>query len=412
MFKRNILADVQTAMTDTPVILIHGPRQSGKSTLVKAVIGKLKSAAYTTLDEQQYYAAASDDPAGFLRGYPGTVSIDEVQRVPELFRAIKLEVDSKRVPGRYILTASANIFLIPSLSESLAGRMELLSLHTLSWGELNGVTEGFVDALFQQKPLPRIKGISRKRVMQMLVTGGYPEAVVRKTAERRKPWFRSYISMILQRDVRDLANIEGLTAMPRLLSITAARSGGMLNFADFSRVTTIPQTTLKRYMTLLETIFLIWPLPAWSGNVGKRLVKTPKLYVPDSGLLAHLLGLDDADALANSMHIGMIFETAVIAEVRKQLSWSKDQYEMYYYRTQTGQEVDCVLEDRKGNIVGIEVKASSYVDKKDFLPLQSMADELKKKFIRGVVIHTGTETVTFSEKMIAMPVNALWEITA
>lgn len=409
MLTRNITSNLLDALADSPVVLLNGARQTGKSTLVKSLAAKEHPARYLTLDDVSILSAIHHDPQGFLAGLNGPVIIDEIQRAPELFVSIKAEVDQNRQPGRYLLTGSANILLLPKLSESLAGRMEILNLWPLSQGELEGIREGFVDALFADN-LPSFQPSvdDRGSLLERIIRGGYPEAVGRGSEPRRRAWFGSYLTTILQRDVRDLANIEGLTELPRLLSLLATRSAGLINFAELSRTSTIPQSTLKRYMTLLETTFLVQHLPAWSGNLGKRLVKAAKLVLNDTGLMAHLLGATSERMVSEGL-IGPLLENFVAMELRKQITWSEIQSQMFHWRTQTGQEVDILLEDARGRIVGIEIKASATVGSKDFKGLKALAEVSGERFLRGVVLYTGRESIPFGRSLYALPVNALWQ---
>jgi hypothetical protein len=286
--------------------------------------------------------------------------------------------------------------------------MEILSLWPFSQGELEGIQELFVDRLFSTKlhadTLPKETLAS---LHARIINGGYPEAVSRSKEDRRRAWFESYITTILQRDIRDLANIEGLTSLPRLLAIIASRAPALLNFSELSRTLAMPQSTLKRYMTLLEATFLIQHLPAWSGNIGKRLVKTSKLVMSDTGLMAHLLGANK-ERLATGGIIGPLLENFVIMELIKQTTWSSTKPQIFHFRTQTGQEVDIVLEDRAGKLVGIEVKASSTVTAQDFKGLRALAETTGKRFHRGVVLYSGSESLPFGPELYAIPVNALW----
>jgi predicted AAA+ superfamily ATPase len=413
MINRNITAHIKAALSDSPVVLLNGARQSGKSTLVKKIASDIHSARYLTLDDAGVLAAAKHDPEEFIAGLDGNIVIDEVQRAPELFLAIKAEVDRYRKPGRFLLTGSANVLLLPKLSESLAGRMEIMTLWPLSQGEIEGVREGFIDAVFSDK-LPVFLKITedRTQTINKILLGGYPEVIGRATLSRRKAWFGSYITTILQRDVRDLAHIEGLTILPRVLSLIAARAASLLNFSELSRSVAIPQTTLKRYMSLLETTFLLQPLPAWSGNLGKRLVKAPKVMLNDTGLVASLIGLYEDGVETHRGIIGAVLENFVAMELRKQVAWSKIQPQVFHFRTQAGQEVDIALENASGKVVGIETKAGKSVNAHDFKGLQAMSESLGPRFHRGIVLYTGSEGIPFGKNMHALPVSSLWTLGA
>lgn len=410
MIYRNITQQITEALSDSPVVLLNGARQTGKSTLTQWIASEIHSARYITLDDAGILAAIRHDPAGFVSGLEGNVVIDEVQRAPELFLAIKTAVDRNRKPGRFLLTGSANVMLLPRLSESLAGRMEIITLWPFSLGEIEGVKEGFVDALFEDALFSQIKTKeNRDSIIQKILTGGYPEVLYRKTSARQKAWFSSYITTILQRDVRDLANIEGLTILPRLLSLLAARTASLLNYADISRSIGIPQSTLKRYMSLLETTFLIQTLPAWFTNLSKRLVKAPKLIFSDTGLIAHLIDLNEERMKTDAGIFGQLLENFVVIELKKQISWSNTQPQMFHYRTQTGQEVDIVLENAAGKVIGIEVKASSTVTGRDFKGLHALSEAIGKRFHRGIVLYTGTENIPFGKYLHALPISYLWK---
>ena len=409
MLTRNITPKIIEALADTPVVMLNGARQTGKSTLAKSLISDKHIGRYVTLDDASVLAAAKHDPAGFISGLGESTVIDEIQRAPELFVAIKADVDRNRTPGRYLLTGSANVLLLPRLSESLVGRMEIFNLWPLSQGEFDGVREKFIDILFSEKlpPAESLPADTKTTVIERAIRGGYPEAAARSSESRRRAWFGSYITTILQRDVRDIANIDGLTAMPRLLSMLATRSPSLFNYAELSRSTGLPQSTLKRYMALFETIFLIDHLPAWHSNLGKRLVKTSKLVMNDAGLLTTLLAVD-ATRLENTPLCGAVIKNFAIMELKKQISWSDTRPTILHYRTQTGQEVDVVLEDTAGRIVGVEIKSAKSVGGQDFRGIQSLAQAAGDNFLRGIVLYSGSEMVSFGRNLLAMPIESLW----
>lgn len=409
MLRRNIAPLILAALADTPVVLVNGARQTGKSTLVRSLAEGAHPARYLTLDDATVLSAARHDPAGFLAGLETPVVIDEVQRAPELFLAIKASVDHDRRPGRFLLTGSANVMLLPQLADSLAGRMEILTLWPLSQGEIAGDREDFVDRVFaSEMNLPARSAMNRTELLSRIVIGGYPEVIGRKAEDRRRAWFGAYITTILQRDVREIANIEGLTELPRLLAQLATRASGILNLADISRGINIPQSTLKRYMTLLETTFLLGTLPAWSSNLGKRLAKAPKVMLTDTGLLAYLLGANEERISNDSTLLGRLIENFVVMEVHKQASWSGTKPSLLHFRTQIGQEVDLVLEDAAGALVGLEVKGSATVTSGDFKGLRALQSIAESKFKRGIVLYGGQEVVPFEASLLAVPISRLW----
>lgn len=407
MIRRNIAGAIKTALSDTPVVLLNGARQTGKSTLVQSLIGD-SGANYLTFDDSTVTAAAAADPQGFLDRFSGPIILDEIQRVPQLFNAIKLSVDRNRIPGRFMLTGSANVLLLPNLSQSLAGRMEILTLWPFSQGEIAGRRESFLDQLFDKQAVFTNVVCDRQDLSKKMCTGGYPEVVQRQDPQRQQAWFGSYITTILQRDVRDISHIESLTAMPRLLSLLATRAASLLNFAEISRSSGLTQTTTKRYMALLQMLFLIHLLPAWSGNPSKRLVKSPKLNLCDSGLLCFLTGLDAAHLDNESQRYGAILENFVVVELLKQSTWCKTRMGLFHYRSQTGQEIDIILENSSGKIAAIEIKSAASVTAKDFIPMRQLAQDVGDRFVRGVVLYVGKQTVPFADNLTALPVSAIW----
>jgi uncharacterized protein len=409
MHRRNIIRRVQESLTDTPVILLNGGRQTGKSTLAQQLIeDEPETRRYLTMDDATVLAAAESDADGFVRGLDGPVVLDEVQRVPALFRAIKAAVDPDRTPGRFLLTGSADVLLLPTVSESLAGRIEILTLWPFSQGELESHIDRFAEAVFADK-LPAGQSVDRKvSTWDRIVRGGFPEAVERASRRRRSAWYQAYVTTVLQRDVRDISNITGLTALPKLLRLLATRAGQLLNLSEISRSSGLPYATLNRYMNLLETTFLIQTLPAWSTNVGKRLVKSPKLLFSDTGLAAHLVGFTGVDTSVGHPLAGPMLENFVAMELTRQLTWADDDYSLYHFRTHTGQEVDLVLEDPSGRIVGIEVKASATVSPGDFKGLRALSETAGTRMHRGVLLYLGDEVISFGEDVVAVPVEAVW----
>jgi predicted AAA+ superfamily ATPase len=407
MFRRHVTTPLLAALGDTPVVLLHGARQVGKSTLAQEIASGQHHARYLTLDDATVLAAARSDPAGFISGLQGSVVIDEVQRAPELFLPIKAAVDRDRRPGRFLLTGSANVLLLPKLSESLAGRMEVLTLWPLSQGEINGVVEEFIDRVFAPAlVLPPNASMDRDELARRIAAGGYPEAVLRSSA-RQPAWFRSYVMTILQRTVRDIADIERLHEIPRLLSVLAARTGTLLNVADLSRTLGIPQTTLQRYLALLETTFLVHLLPAWSAKARKRLLKSPKILLVDTGLAGHLAGVDSRALPKHTELWGPFVETFLAMELMKQAGWSRTQPTLHHLRTAKGEEVDVVLEAPSGEIVGVEVKAAVSVDADDLRGLRILAEIAGRRFLRGILLYLGHQAVPFGANLYALPISSL-----
>ncbi len=422
MHQRNITQYLKNALADTPVVLLTGARQTGKTTLARdlAFAPEAFPGRYVTLDDLEVLSAAKADPAGFLAtlatsGEP--VIVDEVQHAPELLPAIKASVDRDRRPGRFLLTGSANVLVLPKVSESLAGRVEVMTLWPLSQAELAGKASSFVDFLFSDAPLaslsPRSEAMDRADIVARVLAGGYPEALTRST-NRRQDWYSSYLTTILQRDVRDLANIEGLTQMPRLMSLLATRSASLLNLADLSRTLPLPYTTLQRYMALLEAIYLVKLLPAWSNNLGTRLLKTPKILLTDTGLAGYLMGVSESRVVENPSLLGGLLENFVALELMKDATWSETHPSFYHWHTAQREEVDILLESRDGRLVGVEVKASTSVSSSDFRGLRTLQASVSGsasvggKFHRGILLYTGQHVLPFGEGLFAVPLSALW----
>lgn len=411
MVNRNIVPSVIAAIKDTPVVLLIGGRQTGKSTLAQTLVEQnIFAGRYLTFDDATLLSAAHNNPTAFIAGIESPVVLDEVQRVPQLFLAIKAAIDKKRTPGRFILTGSTNVLLLPRVADSLAGRMEVQILWPFSQGEVQGTVETFIDRVFLRRKIGEFSSKeSKTSLVHRVAQGGFPEIRQRDTPARRDAWFGSYITTILQRDVRDLAHIEGLSTLPRILGLLAARAGSLLNFADISNSAAIPQTTLKRYVTLLETTFLIRFLPAWSNNKSKRFLKTPKVMFCDTGLMGHLLGMDEVALLRDTDVQGHFLENFVAMELVKQATWSSTKPSLFHFRTQPGYEVDVVMERADGSIVGVEVKASSTISVNDLKGLKALSQIAGKKFLRGVALYGGTEAVTFENDIVALPISFLWQ---
>lgn len=407
MFERHLEQVLRAALSDSPAVFLGGARQCGKSTLVQRIAASQRTRRYVTLDDAGMLSAARSDPRGFLAALRTPVVIDEVQACPELFPAIKMEIDRDRAAGRFLLTGSANALVVPEMSRSLVGRVELLALRTLSGGEIEGVREGFVDWLFSSAP-PARSYPSCADIPTRVTVGGYPEVVARRTPERRAAWFDAYVTTILQRDVRDLANVDGLHHLPQLLRLIAARVASLANLAEISRALAVPQTTLKRYVALLEAVYLVHRLPAWSANLGKRFARSPKLFLLDSGLAAHLQGIDVSGWREPATRRGSLLENFVFGEIDKLLGWSRVRARLFHFRTHGGEEIDFLLEDASGRVVGIEVKASATLSAADASPLRRLARELGDRFVRGVVLYLGSEEIPFDRHVHALPVSALW----
>ncbi len=414
MFPRNVSKQIALAVQGTPVVLLHGARQSGKSFLARQAARDIFHTDYVTLDDLTALGSATQDPAGFLNGLGDRVVIDEAQRVPELLTAIKASVDRDRRPGRFLLTGSANVRSLPQFSDALAGRVEILDLWPLSQGELNGVRDGFVDAVFADDFADRAReAAGAADWVPLALAGGFPEAVTRRDGPRRTAWFDAYVQTVLSRDVRDLVNIAGLAEMPHLMSVVAERAAGLLNYADLARDAGVPLPTLRRYFALLQATYLVRTVPPWFTTRAKRLVKTEKLYLGDTGLLAYLADMRPDRLQKHPRLRSALLENFVFLELMKQRGWSDTRPRLCHFRNHDGQEVDFVLEASGGRrLVGIEVKAAATVTPTDTHGMVALSELAGDDFVRGVILYGGDTVVPIRENIHAVPLSCLWKLTA
>ena len=405
MYERFVEHRVEEALSDTPVVLVTGPRRAGKTTLVR----KMGEAGrtYITLDDQTALEAARTDPSGFIRGLDRAI-IDEIQRAPDLLLAIKKTVDEDYRPGRFLLTGSANVLTLPRVADSLAGRMETLQMLPLSHAEIVGTRSTFLDRLFEGALEGDKQAIVGDDLVQLALTGGFPEAIARDTERRRQDWARSYLTSVLTRDLRDIAEIEKLTELPKFVRLLAEHSGQLVNYSQLGSSINVSYKTGQRYVGLLEQVYLVATLQPWFTNALKRIAKTPKLHFLDSGLLATARGLNFERVKANREVFGSLLETFVFSEVLKLMTASDLRLTPYHFRDQQMREVDIVLERDDGMIVGIEIKASATVKSGDFGGLRTLAEACKDRFAYGVVLYDSTDFVPFGDKLAAAPLSCLW----
>jgi len=410
LLARHAAAAVNDALADTRVVLINGARQVGKSTLVKTVAGE-RAAQWRDLDRPQDRQSALADPVGFI-DFDGPMVIDEIQRVPELLLAIKVAVDADQRSGRFLLTGSSRLLGLRDLPDTLVGRMETVELWPFSQGEIDDAPDGFIDAVFRNGPAIRHESIiSRVEYTERLVRGGLPEAVARTDARRRGIFIDNYVQNLIERDVRQLAEIERAPQLATLIRLLAARSGGLVAAGALEKELELSRHTIQRYMRLLEEIFLVKRIPGWRPNLGARATAAPKLVFVDSGVAARLLAADSHTLRRPGSPFGPLLESFVTSELARQLTWSDTLADMYHYRDKNKVEVDIVLEDRHGTVVAIEVKAASTVRSEDFRGLQRLESQLGDDFLAGIVLYTGTETLPFGHKLRAVPVSALWQMS-
>lgn len=401
---------VAEALLDSPAVLIHGPRQCGKTTLARTAGAQL-GYTYLTFDDDTIRQSAEVDPMGFVADLPNRAIIDEVQRVPAVFSAMKLLIDRDRTPGRFLLTGSTNVLLVPALADSLAGRMEIVRLHPLAQCEIAESPSGFLEQVFREGFAVGSGVRLGENLAERITAGGYPVAVARASASRRSAWYRDYVDAIVQRDVREIAKITSLDVLPRLLELVASQTARTLNVSNLAGPFSLSRQTIRDYLTLLERLFLVAELPAWHANHLKRLVKTPKLHMGDAGLAAALLHADSGDLLADRTLLGRLLETFAFNELVRLASFEERPVRFSHWRDRDGVEVDVVME--QGRLVaGVEVKASGTVVSKDFAGLRNLQESLGERFACGVVLYDGESYAPFGERLWAVPVSALWETPA
>lgn len=403
LFPRFASAAIRTALQDTPVVMVNGPRQCGKTTLVKTFMDARRT--YVSLDDETALTAARSDPVAFLRPLDSAI-IDEIQRAPELLRAIKRSVDEDRRPGRFLLTGSADVLTLPTVAESLAGRMEIVNLLPLSQAEIESSATRFLEQAFGGS-VSRPKGPSVGRELERrALAGGYPEMLRRRDPRRRSAWARDYLNAIVQKDAPEIATVEKLDQLPRLLRVLAHHAGQLCNFTQIGGQIGLDDKSTRKYLGVLEHLFLIRRVEPWHDNKLSRLIKTPKVHFLDSGLLASLIGATHERLAGRRELLGPLLEAFVFGEVLKAASISP--VSLSHYRDKDQNEVDLVLENDGGDVIGIEVKAAATVRAADFAGLRRLGDACGKRFRLGVVLHDGDAVVGFGDQLLAAPVACLW----
>ena len=407
MLPRLLAPVIREAMTDTPVICLLGPRQSGKTTLVRQLEPER---AYVSMDDYNYYQTATSDPVEFIASLPDVVTLDEVQRAPMLLPAIKRAVDEDRRHGRFLLTGSANLLLLPKVTESLAGRMEIIQLQPLTEAEKMRQSGSFLkilmDGAFNStiKPGRQTGGLT---LAERLVAGGYPEPLTRSPSRARQ-WRRQYMHTIIERDVHDVARVKDSRELSRLLELLAVRSAQLFNASNLANNLGLHRETVDHYVSVLERLFLMRRLPAWHRNTGKRLIKSPKVHLIDSGLAATLSDLNADDWLAKRERMGHLLESFVVQQLIAQAAWTDPDLRFWHYRDKDQVEVDVVI-TRGPKTWGVEVKAAATLTLRDGTGLARLADLCGKDFEGGVLLYTGQDILPMRDKrMLAIPISELW----
>jgi predicted AAA+ superfamily ATPase len=405
LYPRRLESRIAEAMADTPVVLLAGPRQAGKTTLVRQMSGA--GMRYLTLDDELTLMSARDDPVGMIRSLDQAV-IDEIQRAPQLLLAIKKSVDEDRRPGRFLLAGSANLMAVPKVADSLAGRMETLLLLPLSQGEIEGQTANWLDRVFAGQ-IPKSKTLANGNdLVERVLKGGYPEVNVRATARRRNTWARQYIDAIVQRDVRDISGIEKLDQLPRFLRVLAQTAGQMCNYSQLGGQVGLDSKTTSKYISVFEQMYLLKRVDVWARNRLNRVVKTPKLQFIDSGLLVTLLELTSDEVQQNRTRFGNVLETFVFSELLKATTTAENEYALMYFRDADKVEVDVVIENAAELLVGVEVKATATVKESDLRGLRKLSTLAGAKFKMGVLLYDGDETMPLGDNIWAAPLSTLW----
>ena len=412
---RSISTAVRTALADTPVVCLLGARQCGKTTLARQLE---PNRAFYSMDEPGHFATARTDPAGFIRSLPDTVTLDEIQRVPELLPVIKIAVDEDRRPGRFLLTGSANLLLLPRVTESLAGRIEIVRLHPFTEAEKERHPGRFVQALLDNSFRPEIRPSLLRpdlaplrpdiALAERLVTGGYPETRNR-APERVRLWHRQYLDTIIERDLKDVARVHHADSLLQLLAVLAAQTAQLLNVSSLAKHLKLQRPTVLHYLSVLERLFLVRRLRAWSRNPSKKVVTTPKVHLLDSGLAASLSGLRAGDWVDNRGPMGPLLESFVVQQLTAQAAWTDPDLKLWHYRDHQKVEVDAVL-TRGRDVWGVEVKAAASADPRDGRGLRQLAEACGQNFRGGALLYTGDSVLPLGDgRMLAVPMRELWE---
>lgn len=409
MYQRYAQDVVKTALQDTPAVVVVGPRQCGKTTLIKGFASD-QNWSYVTLDDLNQLQFAKDDPVGFVRSFRSRhIIIDEIQRVPELMLPLKQAIDEDRQPGRYLLSGSANAMALPKVADSLAGRLEVVNLYPLSQSEVLGKPPSFLTKLLAGELPMTSRTRVRDELLQWVCQGGFPEVLGRSSEARKMAWFQQYMTSLVQKDLVDIADIEHLNLMPKLIQILANQAAQLVNYSQISEALQIPRQTVKRYMGLLKQLFVFQELPAWHGNENKRLVKTPKVHMVDTGLACGVRRINAARLAEDRALFGHLLENYIFCELQKMASWSEEPLYFYHYRDKDKVEVDIVIETALGDVIAIEVKSGATITPADFKGLERLRDVVGDRFKMGILLYDGDHSNQLSDRICLAPLGVVWE---
>lgn len=365
---------------------------------------------YITLDDLNQLKSASQDPIGFIQNLSAEhIIIDEIQRAPELFLPLKQFVDETRTPGKFLVTGSADALALPQLSDSLAGRMEVISLLPLAACEISGCESTFFENILNgEVPTTNILRV-RKILIERIINGGFPSAIARESEIRRSAWYVQYINSIIEKDVKDLGHIENIDVMRKLVGLLAHRVGQLVNITELAGKLAISRQTITRYQKLLEQIFIFNTIPAWHLNDGKRVIKSPKLHIVDTGLLCALKRININKLSKNLQLFGSLLESYVLNELKRLATWFPEPLYFYHYRDKDKVEVDIVIETISGEVIGIEVKATATLHNSDFRGLKRLQQLAGDKFLMGLLLYDGDHKNIQGENIYSIPIGAIWE---
>lgn len=419
MLARNLTPSISASLKGFPVLFLGGARQSGKSTLVREMLPKSLRADYYTFDDARTLDVASSSPQEFVESIKLPAIIDEVQMVEGIARAIKLVVDRQRQPGMFILTGSASLMVMPKLADALVGRMHTETLYPFSQSELSGIKSDFLQNVFdgalKMSPESGVQHTKNRQstlkedLAARIIRGGFPTAALQSDEKLRRQWFGAYLSDVIRRDIRQISDIDRLNSIPNLLTHIASSIGGLLNVTELGGKINLPSSTMSRYLSLLQSTYLVNLVKPWSAKLTTTLTKSSRLYLVDTGLACYLLKLDRKRLLADEQTFGRLLENFVFTELVKQIGWSKVECEVFHFRTRTGFEVDFIIQSSDGRLIPLEVKLAKSVTKDDFRGIDYFASQFMSKYHRGIVLYCGERVVPFGNNKWAIPIDLLWQ---